>query len=73
LVYAANASFVTDDGDPVINVVFTGAMPAGAQPVAVSTDEVAELVWLSATEAETDPDCPAWVVRDLRAAEATRP
>ena len=70
LAYVASASFVTDDGDPVINVVFSGAMPTGTQPVAVSTDEVAELLWLSPGEAESNPDCPPWVVRDLRAAAA---
>src|SRR6185295_18508979 len=42
LAYVSSASFVTDDGDAVINVVFTGAMPAGIQPVAASADEVAE-------------------------------
>jgi 8-oxo-dGTP diphosphatase len=68
LAYVASASFVTDDGDPVINVVFTGAMPADVQPVAVSADEVAELLWLTAAEAESNPDCPPWVIRDLRAA-----
>ncbi|UWP78868.1 NUDIX hydrolase [Dactylosporangium fulvum] len=70
LTYAASSLFVTDDGDPVVNVVFRAPVPAGAEPVAASADEVADLLWLTPAEAEASPDCPPWVLRDLRAAAA---
>ncbi|MGP3960751.1 NUDIX hydrolase [Nonomuraea sp. 3N208] len=68
LAYVESGFFVTDDGDPVINVVFRGQMPAHATPVAASPQEVAGFVWLTAAEAEADDDCPPWVVRSLRRA-----
>ncbi|MEV0389948.1 NUDIX domain-containing protein [Nonomuraea sp. NPDC050643] len=66
LVYVESGFFVTDDGDPVINVVFRGALPAHAEPVAASAEEVAGLVWLTAAEAAAD--CPPWLARSLRRA-----
>jgi 8-oxo-dGTP pyrophosphatase MutT (NUDIX family) len=73
LVYAESALFVTDDGDPVINVVFGAALPSGAQPIAASPDEVAELLWLTAAQAQSHPDCPVWTIRGLRAAAVALP
>jgi 8-oxo-dGTP diphosphatase len=65
LTYVDSASFVTDDGDPVINVVFSGPMPAAAQPFAASPHEVAGITWLTLAEAEADPHCPPWTLRSL--------
>ncbi|MET9066158.1 hypothetical protein [Streptosporangium sandarakinum] len=59
---------MTDDGDPVINVVFRGELPEHAEPVAVSAEEVAGFVWLTVAEAESTADCPPWVLRGLRRA-----
>ena len=72
LAFVTNSYFVTDDGDPVVNVVLAGALPAGAEPRVASPDEVAGIVWLTLAEAETDPDCPPWTVRSLRCASAHR-
>lgn len=66
LAHATNSYFVSDDGDPVVNVVLAGAMPAGAEPRIASPDEVAEIVWLTLAEAEADPNCPPWTIRSLR-------
>ncbi|MEV4110197.1 NUDIX domain-containing protein [Nonomuraea sp. NPDC049695] len=66
LTYVDSAFFVTDDGDPVINVVFRGELPPRARPVAAAPEEVAELVWLTLEEAEAHPDCPPWALRSLR-------
>ncbi|MEU4834581.1 NUDIX domain-containing protein [Streptosporangium sp. NPDC023615] len=66
LTYVESGFFVTDDGDPVINVVFSGRIPAHVQPVAASAEEVAGIVWLTTAEAEADPDCPPWILRPLR-------
>ncbi|GLW11944.1 hypothetical protein Misp01_70720 [Microtetraspora sp. NBRC 13810] len=72
LVYGGSGFFVTDDGDPVINVVFTGVLPADAQPVAVSPQEVAGFAWRTVAEAVADPNCPMWTLRSLRRAVAIR-
>ena len=72
LSYVESGSFVTDDGDPVVNVVFSGALPAGARPVVASPREVAEIVWLTVAEAAADPDCPRWTLRSLRRAAQSR-
>jgi 8-oxo-dGTP diphosphatase len=71
--YAESAYFVTDDGDPVINVVFSAPLPAGAQPVAASVEEVAGVAWLTVADAEADPSCPPWTLRGLRSAASTSP
>jgi 8-oxo-dGTP diphosphatase len=68
LSYVDSAAFVTDDGDPVINVVFVTPLPATAEPFAASPSEVAEIVWLSLADAEADSGCPQWTVRSLRKA-----
>lgn len=73
LTYVESAFFVTDDGDPVINVAFTGLMPADARPSAASPHEVAGLVWVSLAEAEADPNCPPWIMRILRRMAPGRP
>ncbi|MEU8172663.1 NUDIX domain-containing protein [Microbispora hainanensis] len=70
LSYVESGFFVTDDGDPVVNVVFRAAMPPHAQPVAASAEEVEEIVWLTAAEAQGDPGCPPWTSRSLRRAAA---
>jgi 8-oxo-dGTP diphosphatase len=68
LSYVESGFFATDDGDPVINVVFRAEMPPHAQPMAASAEEVEGLVWLTAHEAEVNPNCPPWVLRSLRRA-----
>lgn len=69
--YVESAFFVTDDGDPVINVVFRGELPADAEPVAASVYEVAGFAWYTAAEAGADPACPPWIARGLRRAAAS--
>ena len=66
LTYVESGYFTSDDGDPVINIVFTGPLPAQAQPFAASPEEVAEIVWLTTAEAEVDSACPPWTLRALR-------
>jgi 8-oxo-dGTP diphosphatase len=72
LAYAGSEFFVTDDGDPVVNVVFRGALPDGAEPVVASADEVAGFVWRTLAEAEEDPGCPPWISQSLRRAARAR-
>jgi 8-oxo-dGTP diphosphatase len=68
LTYVTSGSFVTDDGDPVVNVVFAGALPGDAEPFAASSEEVAGLVWRTTAAAEADPNCQPWTRRSLRLA-----
>jgi 8-oxo-dGTP diphosphatase len=69
--YVDNSFFTTDDGEPVVNVVFAARMPADAQPTAASADEVASLVWRTQAELEAEPSCPPWTLRSVqRAANA---
>jgi len=72
LTYVESGYFTSDDGDPVINIVFTGPLPADAQPFPASPEEVAGIVWLTTAEAETDSTCPPWTLRALRRAEPLR-
>ena len=73
LTYAESAAFTTDDGDPVVNIVFAADLPPGARPVAASPDEVGEVVWMTPAEAQADPHCPPWTVRGLSSASSCLP
>lgn len=42
ITYVESTCFVTDDGDPLINVVFSGHLPATTSP-----EEAAALTWLT--------------------------
>jgi 8-oxo-dGTP diphosphatase len=66
LSYVESVFFRADDGDPVINVVFTGELPAGAEPRIASPEEVAEVLWITAAEAAGHAQCPAWTAQSLR-------
>jgi 8-oxo-dGTP pyrophosphatase MutT (NUDIX family) len=70
LTYVESSLFVTDDGDEVVNVVFAAPVPEAAEPVAVSPDEVAQILWLTVDEASADPACQTWTRRALRRAAA---
>lgn len=66
LSYVESSFFVAHDGVPVVNVVFTGELPPGAEPYAASPEEVAEVLWLTAAEAAKHPKCPVWTRQSLR-------
>lgn len=68
--YARSSLFVTDDGDPVVNVALCAALPDGQTPYPASPHEVAEVLWLTLDEAFADPNCPVWTQRTLTAAAA---
>lgn len=71
LAYVRSVAFVTDDGDPVVNVVFLGRY-AGGEPTIFDPDEVAALRWLTAAEVAADPQTPPWTRRSVALAEETR-
>jgi 8-oxo-dGTP diphosphatase len=68
--YGESAYFVTDDGDPVVNVVLSARIPDGAEPYSASPEEVGAIMWLTVDEAIADPGCPPWTRRSLRRAAA---
>ncbi|NUR73032.1 MAG: NUDIX domain-containing protein [Hamadaea sp.] len=73
MAYVGNSLFVSDDGDTVVNVVFTAEVPPGVEPYAASPDEVAEILWLTTEEAVAHPACPLWTRRTLLQAAVTLP
>ncbi|WP_267642023.1 NUDIX domain-containing protein [Haloarchaeobius amylolyticus] len=57
--YVQSNAFVTDGGDPCLNVVFLARHEDGEAHVA-APDEVADLHWLTPTAVEGHPDVPEW-------------
>jgi 8-oxo-dGTP pyrophosphatase MutT (NUDIX family) len=72
LSYVESCYFAADDGDPVINIVFAGALPPGAEPHAASADEVAAVRLMTVPEILAEPDCPPWTRRALTKADSLR-
>ncbi len=66
LMYVASNFFTSDDGDPMVNIVFTGELPAAVSPYPAAPDEVDEVLWLTLDEALAEPSCPPWIRRSLR-------
>jgi 8-oxo-dGTP pyrophosphatase MutT (NUDIX family) len=66
--FAESSLFTTDDGDPVVNVLFAADLPDGPQPRIAAPEEVASFAWLTLAEASATADCPPWTLRELRAA-----
>lgn len=68
--YAESTFFVSDLGNPVVNVLFAAELPAGATPFAAAPAEVSHVVWRTRPELEEAADCPPWTLRQIRRAEA---
>jgi 8-oxo-dGTP pyrophosphatase MutT (NUDIX family) len=71
LEYVENTFFSSDDGNPVLNVVFVAPMP-DAEPRISAPEEVADLVMATLGEVTLRSDCPPWTLRSLRRAAAQR-
>ncbi|MDK2954115.1 NUDIX hydrolase [Kosmotoga sp. DU53] len=69
--YIESKSFLTDKGEPVVDVVFLCRYKSG-EPRCVSVDEVSGVFWLSAQEILEDVNTPIWVKQSLRIAEKMR-
>jgi 8-oxo-dGTP diphosphatase len=71
LLYVDSTAFVADDGAQVIDVVFLCRHRAGdARPLA--SDEVAQVMWMTAAEVLADPRTPPWTRRSVELAEQRR-
>ncbi|MFE2283853.1 NUDIX hydrolase [Streptomyces sp. NPDC059443] len=68
LSYAESVFFVTDSGNPVINVVLAAQMPADAQPLIASPEEVADIRWATLPSLEGDKSCPPWTLQGVKRA-----
>lgn len=71
LAYIESKSFIADDGDPVVDIVFLARHLAGA-PSAGDPAEVASLEWMTADEVVTHPKSPPWLIQSIRLAETKR-
>jgi 8-oxo-dGTP diphosphatase len=71
LAYVRSTTFVTDDGDPVVNIVFLASGAVGGA-VAHEPDEVAGIVWLTPAEVAADPQTPSWTALSVARAEEVR-
>jgi 8-oxo-dGTP diphosphatase len=71
LAYVRSVAFVSDEGDPVVDIVLLGRY-AGGEPIVFDSEEVAAFRWLTADEVAADPHAPPWTRRSVELAEATR-
>lgn len=72
VVYVESKLFVTDDGQPCLDVVFLCSLAEGAVPRAASVAEVGDLRWMTADEVVRDPRTPPWTKRSITLAERRR-
>jgi 8-oxo-dGTP diphosphatase len=70
MVYVRSKSFGAAE-EPVMDVIFL-CVYAGGEPRIVDPDEVAAIHWMSAQEAQDDPDAPIWTKEDVQAVEVKR-
>ena len=71
LIYIESKSFVTDDGDPVIDIVFLCRYRSG-EPVAMDSQEVVALAWMTSDEVFAHPKTPPWTRQSIEVAEIRR-
>ena len=69
--YVHSTSFVTDLGEPVVNVIFLCEQFSG-EPYAVSADEVASVHWMTPEEVYEHPEAPNYLKDYIRKAEEVR-
>jgi 8-oxo-dGTP diphosphatase len=71
MAYLQSSAFVTDSGEPVIDVVLLCCLERGVPRVA-DPDEVSAIQWMVADELLAHPRVPIWTKRSIRRAEAVR-
>ena len=70
--YVESKSFVTGDGEAVIDIVFLCRYKSG-EPIITRPDEVAAIHWMTADEILRHPNAKTWTRQSLVLAEALRP
>ena len=71
MAYVHSTYFVSDAGEPVVNVVFLCRYHSGT-PMIIDRGEVADLRWMSAAEILHDPAAPPWTRTTIELAEHKR-
>ncbi|MGG3284472.1 NUDIX hydrolase [Paenibacillus solani] len=69
--YVYSSSFVTDDGRPVINMVFLCEYDQGT-PYCKSPDEVDSVQWMTLAEIMNHPQAPPWTKESVQRVEEAR-
>jgi 8-oxo-dGTP diphosphatase len=65
--YLQSSAFVTDAGDPVVDIVFLCRYKSG-KPKILDKGEVAAIHWVTADDLLTDEGIPPWIKRSVRLA-----
>ena len=71
LVYVRSLFYVLDDGSPVVDTLFLGQYLNG-EPHITDTNEVAEVMWMTAEEILAHEKTPSWNRPDILRVEALR-
>ena len=69
--YLESKWFLTDDGEPVADIVFLCDYEGG-EPIIGDPDEIAEVLWLTAAEVMAHPKAPPWTRATIEKAEQQR-
>ena len=69
--YIESNAFVTDSGEPAVDIVFLCRYKSGT-PTAVDPGEVAAVQWMTAQEVLTHPEVPEWTHQSIKLAEKKR-
>ena len=69
--YVHSTSFLTDQGEPVVNVIFLCEEFSG-EPYAVSADEVAAVYWMTPEEVYDHPEAADYLKEYVQKAEGIR-
>lgn len=71
MVYLESNSFVADDGDPVVDIVFLCRYKSGTA-AALDLAELTAVRWMTAEEVRADPQVPPWTRQSVARAERAR-
>lgn len=69
--YVESNSFIADDGEPVVDILFLCHYKGGTLAIA-STGEVGAVQWMSAEEVLAHPKAPRWTRQSIQRAEKVR-
>ena len=69
--YLESKSFVADDGERVVDLVFLCSCEEG-EAIIGDPEEVAEVHWLTAQEVYAHPKTPPWIRQSIEKAERVR-
>jgi 8-oxo-dGTP diphosphatase len=69
--YVESKSFISDQGQAVIDIVFLCEYQSG-EPKCISADEVSEIYWMSSTEIFEHKNVPVWLKESIEKADNIR-